>query len=482
MRYSSVRSSFSVLAFLLILFGAATVHAETPSFCPFSWNTNLKAGSSGNDVLRLQQFLNSDADTVVALSGVGSSGAESDFFGVLTKNAVIKFQNKYGAEILVPNGLSSGTGIVGVSTRAKLNALCSLPTTATGALETLAPLPVSPEGTLAPVDVLTVSSDEQPPSTLAPANAGALFLTVTLTAGSTDVTVRDMTIERVGIGADAAFGSLALFDEDGLQVGFTATLNSQHKAVFRRSFIVPAGTSRSFEVYANMGADLTEYAGQVPVLQLIGINASSPVEAALPLKGSPQTVNASLVVGGAHGYLSGYDPNGAATRYVNDKNVAFSGIRITADSQEDLEFAYIIWTQAGTAGASDLENVATIVDGVAFPAVISPYSGKEYISFFEPAIVIKKGRTIDMYVRGDLKPSAGNRDVRFDIYDTTDDIGFTGTTYGFGVGIVPGGNTATSGGSSFLTDDGTTDGNGLNPFFQGSLITVSSGAFISIGK
>ena len=479
---SAFPSLFVVAVFFLILFVATAVRAETPSFCPFSWNSNLKAGSSGNDVLRLQQFLNSDADTTIALSGVGSSGAETTTFGSLTKNAVIKFQNKYSAEILAPNGLSSGTGIVGVSTRAKLNTLCALSGTVTGSVMTVTESSASSEIVAIGRDVLTVSSDEQPPSTLAPANAGVLFLTVTLTAGEKDVTVKDMTVERIGIGADAAFGSLALFDEQGLQVGFVATLNAQHKATFRRSFVVPAGTSRTFEVYANMGADLTDYAGQAPSIQLIAVNASSPVEGTLPLKGSPQTVNASLVVGGAHGYLSGYDLNGAATRYVNDKNVVFSGIRITADSQEDLEFAYIIWTQAGTAGTDDLENVVTVVDGTVYPAVLSPYSGKEYISFFEPAIVIKKGRTIDMYVRGDLKPSAGNRDVRFDIYDTSDDIGFTGTTYGFGVGIVPGGNTATSGGSSFLTDDGTTDGNGLNPFFQGSLITVSSGAFISVGK
>src|SRR3989338_2335867 len=131
MRRMSESSSLFVLAvFFLILFGAATVHAETPSFCPFSLNSNLKAGSSGPDVLRLQQFLNSDAYTAIALSGVGSSGAESNFFGTLTKNAVIKFQNKYSAEILTPNGLSSGTGIVGVSTRAKLNALCGAPAAA----------------------------------------------------------------------------------------------------------------------------------------------------------------------------------------------------------------------------------------------------------------------------------------------------------------------------------------------------------------
>ncbi len=476
MRYRGASSSFFLTALLVILFGATAVHAETPSFCPFNWTTNLKAGSSGNDVLRLQQFLNSNPDTVIAASGAGSAGLETTTFASLTKNAVIKFQNKYSAEILTPNGLTAGTGIVGVSTRTKLNALCALSSVATG------PIPVSIEAAAIAPDVLTVSGDEQPPSSLAPANAGVLFLTMTLTAGSQDVVVKDMTVERVGIGADAAFGSLALFDEDGLQVGFTATLNSEHKAVFRRSFTVSGGTSRVFEVYANMGANLTNYAGQAPSIQLIGINASSPVEGTLPLRGSPQTVNASLVVGGAHGYLSGLDPNGAATRYVNDKSVTFSGIRITADAQEDLEFAYLIWTQAGSAAASDLENVATIVDGTVYPAVVSPYSQKEYISFFEPAIIITKGRTIDVSIRGDLKPSAGNRDVRFDIYDTSDDIGFTGMTYGLGVGIVPGGNTATSGGSAFLTDDGTADGNGLNPFFQGSLITVSSGAFISVGR
>ena len=89
----------------------------------FTFKTTLKSGMVLPEVKYLQLVLNSNSDTKVANSGVGSSGNETNIFGALTKAAVIKFQNKYASEILTPLGLAQGTGIVGKATINKLNSL-----------------------------------------------------------------------------------------------------------------------------------------------------------------------------------------------------------------------------------------------------------------------------------------------------------------------------------------------------------------------
>ncbi len=77
---------------------------------------NLKYGDSGSQVELLQSWLAKDAEIYPA-------GIVSGWFGPLTKEAVIRFQEKYASEILSPWGLKSGTGFVGETTREKLNAL-----------------------------------------------------------------------------------------------------------------------------------------------------------------------------------------------------------------------------------------------------------------------------------------------------------------------------------------------------------------------
>jgi hypothetical protein len=83
----------------------------------------LQYRQTNTDIKRLQIFLNSDPDTKVADSGAGSPGKETNFFGLLTKKAVIKFQEKYAKDILSPWGFVKGTGYVGKTTLAKINEL-----------------------------------------------------------------------------------------------------------------------------------------------------------------------------------------------------------------------------------------------------------------------------------------------------------------------------------------------------------------------
>ena len=89
----------------------------------FSFTANMSQGESSSAVKYLQIVLNSSADTKVASTGVGSPGNETNYFGSLTKAAVIKFQEKYSSVVLDPWGFTSGTGFVGSTTREKLNSL-----------------------------------------------------------------------------------------------------------------------------------------------------------------------------------------------------------------------------------------------------------------------------------------------------------------------------------------------------------------------
>jgi len=89
----------------------------------FEFRRNLFLGQNLEEIQYLQMILNSYPDTRLAQRGWGSPGNETIHFGPLTRIAVIKFQNKYASEILHPTGRQAATGIVGPSTRAKLNEL-----------------------------------------------------------------------------------------------------------------------------------------------------------------------------------------------------------------------------------------------------------------------------------------------------------------------------------------------------------------------
>lgn len=106
-----------VLAFFSL---AHDVHAQNDK-PTFFFIRDLKEGSVGDDVKELQKLLNKDPETRIPGTGIGSYGQESTYFGKITKDAVVRFQNKYQTDVLRPVVLTQGTGNVGLWTRLKLN-------------------------------------------------------------------------------------------------------------------------------------------------------------------------------------------------------------------------------------------------------------------------------------------------------------------------------------------------------------------------
>jgi hypothetical protein len=81
----------------------------------FTFTRSLTLGAVGSDVLELQKLLNAEGFTI-SESGAGAPGSETTYFGNRTKQALIKYQNFYRADILTPVNLTSGTGYFGPST------------------------------------------------------------------------------------------------------------------------------------------------------------------------------------------------------------------------------------------------------------------------------------------------------------------------------------------------------------------------------
>ena len=103
---------------------------QAPSSEMYCFNSDLEYKMTSPDVKNLQIVLNKDPNTRVAVSGAGSPGQETTYFGPLTLAAVKKFQ--------AANGIPT-TGYVGPLTRKALNEKYCIPPTP--------PTTVAPEST-----------------------------------------------------------------------------------------------------------------------------------------------------------------------------------------------------------------------------------------------------------------------------------------------------------------------------------------------
>jgi len=85
-----------------------------PTVTTSTFTRTLSLGSKGEDVQRLQQYLNAKGFKV-ATTGTGSPGKESTYFGPATKAALVRYQ--------VANNITPTSGVFGPITRGRVNSL-----------------------------------------------------------------------------------------------------------------------------------------------------------------------------------------------------------------------------------------------------------------------------------------------------------------------------------------------------------------------
>ncbi len=195
-----------------------------PQSCSYSFNTNMKLGSRGTSVMDLQKVLNMYPQTMVAESGVGSSGMETTYFGNATRAAVNKFQALHLAEL----GITAPTGNVFAGTRGLLNEVCSGSVVSTNpGTTTTYPLGCTSASGFSPITGASCSTgvvttnpgttgavsaalaSSQPMGNLISGQAGAALATITFSGNGT---VSSVTLTRGGVSDQSTLTNVYLYD------------------------------------------------------------------------------------------------------------------------------------------------------------------------------------------------------------------------------------------------------------------------------
>lgn len=413
----------------------------------FQFNTNLKLGSTGNDVKYLQILLNADSATAV-----GNAGSETTYFGSMTQAAVVKFQNKYASEVLTPYGLSAGTGFFGTSSRAKANALLgSLPTTPgttlpagctstsgfstttgqrcdsgvsvtlpAGCTSTAGFSPITGErcdgGVVVTGDYTVMLASNQPTGTLASGSAYNTMLKVNVSAGASTQNITSVTVERTGLSLDSNVDGVLVADEDGVRYGNIITLASGKATISFPSqpITVAAGTTKTILIQVNLASTATS--GTIGAK----VTAMSGNPAGLPLVGSTFTLaDGSSTLGSVTVGVQNIAST-TVSKDVGTVNYDLTKLRLTAGSTEDIKLSKLTVYQNGTASDGDVTNIRLVAqDGTVLSTVAS--ATNKYVTFDLSAnpYTIGKGVARDFTVRVDVSDGS-SRTAQFIIQNNYD--------------------------------------------------------------
>ena len=417
------------------------------------WSRNLSQGSTGNDVYQLQKFLNevyrlqNDPRARVAVSGAGSPGRETSYYGPATATAVSGFQEIYKDQILTPLGLTSGTGGFYTSTRRQANGLCnaaSAGTTTTTTTTTGGYTPTQPTGTVPTVTVtgseLAVTPGTRIPDAYAVQGAQRVpYTSFVLTAGSSNVRVDGIQIKKFGLSSRDNFGSIALVDVNNVQIGSARKLNSRNEVKLGSNLVIPRNRSVTLTVVANVADDAD--GGAVGGLMIESVSADVRVSGAFPVRGAAHAFSEALDLQKAVVEVSG---GGEDIEFNEETEVATVDVSLTTSNdyfsdtsaspdEEDAYLRSITLEQVGSARDEELGDMTVLVDGDRADYKLSVDGDRYIINFDGKGVLIKEGDSVQVSL--ETETNTGYKEtVQFKLDDTSD-VYVVGADYGYGLPV-----------------------------------------------
>lgn len=323
-----------------------------------TWSRSLSLGARGADVKTLQQFLNMCADTKVAVSGAGSPGMETTYFGPATKAAVIKWQ--------AARGVSPASGLFGPLSRAKAAALQASTDVCGGGT-----VVVTPQS--GPVSAM-LSTDNPASGSIVAGQATADLLHITFTGSGT---VNSVTLQRSGVSDQNTLTNVYLYDGvTRLTDGYTFNTNG---TITMNNLNLAVNGSRTISVKADVAYNGGSGYGYDITTTLVGFTAGTSVNT-VNIKG-----NQMFIAGGASlatASVSGANTVSAATVNAGTSSYAVWRAPLQVNTRT-------LWLKAanfritGSAPTDALSNVGLYIDGVKVGtnAMMTMTNGSNYLSF-----------------------------------------------------------------------------------------------------
>lgn len=357
---AQIAALLSQITALQAQLGTATGGTTTSTAC---FTKLLKVGVKDAEVTMLQEKLAMD-------STIYPEGLVTGYFGSLSQAAVQKFQAKNG---VVSSGTpeTTGYGLVGPATRAKLNALYCV---TTPVVPGTTPTPTTPvvvgQGLTVALAYDTPGSGNIISDTT---NGGQSFIPMAkfnFTAGSDGaVQVNELKLNRSGISSNNDVRNIYLYDGE-TQLAEMKSITSDNVATFSNTaglFTVPAGTTKTITVKMDINENVSAgktFAFGITSASFVTTNGAT-VSGTFPMTGNPMTVAAVTDLGTIA--FSNATANSAVDP---DATTAKDMVRFTLTmGNQKVSLKKLTLTMIGTADAGDFSDVTMAIGATTYGPV-----------------------------------------------------------------------------------------------------------------